>query len=148
TAGTGEEARSSACRTARYRRSPPLPQALRADTAAGPLRADRLPCRAAADPGTLQNIPERQALRSAPLTPPPLPSRPRQIESEDHDRFSTSVVCHELLHPITLLHGARALEIAGFDLHGVEAAVAIGIEPLADGITDIGRLLVFGHTAP
>src|SRR5208337_4009530 len=102
TAGTGEEARSSACRTARYRRSPPLPQALRADTAAGPLRADRLPCRAAADRGNPQNTPERQALRSAPLTPPPLPSRPRQIESEDHDRFSTSVVCHELLHPITL----------------------------------------------
>jgi NitT/TauT family transport system substrate-binding protein len=26
----------------------------------------------------------------------------RKIESEDHDRFSTSAVCHELLHPITL----------------------------------------------
>src|SRR3982074_1670023 len=29
-------------------------------------------------------------------------SRPPQIVSEDHDRFSTSAVCHELLHPITL----------------------------------------------
>jgi hypothetical protein len=26
----------------------------------------------------------------------------RKIESEDHDRFSTSAVCHEILHPITL----------------------------------------------
>src|SRR5258708_3388757 len=26
----------------------------------------------------------------------------RQSESEDHDRFSTSAICHELLHPITL----------------------------------------------
>ena len=26
----------------------------------------------------------------------------RKIESENHDRFSTSAVCHELLHPITL----------------------------------------------
>jgi hypothetical protein len=29
-----------------------------------------------------------------------------QIESENHDRFTASAVCHELLHPITL----RAME--------------------------------------
>jgi hypothetical protein len=32
------------------------------------------------------------------------PSRPPQAESEDHDRFSTSPLCHALLHPIAL-HG-------------------------------------------
>jgi len=26
----------------------------------------------------------------------------RKIESEDHDRFSTSALCHALLHPIAL----------------------------------------------
>src|SRR5208337_5161472 len=140
------EAQSSACRTARYRRSPPLPQALRGDTAAGPLRADRLPCRAAADPGTLQNIPERQALRSAPLTPPPPPSRPRQIESEDHDRFSTSVICHELLHPITLWWSGRIVDgashapgegeaVAATDSRSIEISLVavLGLYLLADG---------------
>jgi len=39
----------------------------------------------------------------APQISPPPPSRPPQIESEDHDRFSTSAVCHELLHPITCM---------------------------------------------
>ena len=32
----------------------------------------------------------------------PLHRVPPQTESEDHDRFSTSALCHELLHPIAL----------------------------------------------
>jgi hypothetical protein len=34
--------------------------------------------------------------------PQPLPSYPPNNELEDHDRFSTSALCHELLHPIAL----------------------------------------------
>jgi hypothetical protein len=37
---------------------------------------------------------------------------------------------------------ARALEVAGLDFEGVVAAVAVGIEPLADGIAGIGRLVL------
>src|SRR5258708_3606947 len=36
------------------------------------------------------------------MPPPPIPSHPPHRESEDHDRFSTSALCHELLHPIAL----------------------------------------------
>ena len=41
------------------------------------------------------------------------------------------------------LVGARPLEIAGFDFEGIETAVAVGIEPFADGIAHVagfGRL--------
>jgi hypothetical protein len=70
------------------------------DPDTGPLAGACFDRTAAANP---QNTPEKQALRRVPQILPPPPSRPPQIESEDHDRFSTSADCHELLHPITLL---------------------------------------------
>src|SRR6266436_5228557 len=36
------------------------------------------------------------------MPPLPIPSHPPHRESEDNDRFSTSALCHELLHPIAL----------------------------------------------
>src|ERR1700752_1560951 len=102
-AGTGEEARSSSCRTARYTRSPQRRQAQQEGTAAEPLEAHGWPCRAAAGLANPKNAQEKQMLRCKPRSLLLLlPSRPPKTESEDHDRFSTSAVCHELLHPITL----------------------------------------------
>jgi len=42
---------------------------------------------------------------------------------------------------------ARALEAAGLDLERIEAPVAVGIEPLADGIADQRRLDLLGPVA-
>src|SRR5262249_40273758 len=46
------------------------------------------------------------------------------------------------------LEGARALEIAGFGLERVVAAIAIGIEPLADRVARERRLLIGREAAP
>src|SRR5215470_6701671 len=109
-AETGEAARSSFDRTGQYRRRSPPRRAPPAGTTIGPLQAGRSPCRAAAGLGNPQNTPEKQSLRPVPQIPPPHPSRPPPVESEDHDRFSTSAVCHQLLHPITLPPADRSLD--------------------------------------
>src|SRR5260370_37539361 len=42
---------------------------------------------------------------------------------------------------------ARAFEVAGFHLERVIAAVAVGIEPFADGVALIARFLIFREGA-
>jgi len=42
-----------------------------------------------------------------------------QLESEDFDRFSTSAVCHFILHPIALRQEAASLAHAFHEAHDV-----------------------------
>jgi hypothetical protein len=70
-----------------------------ADTKEGFHRADSEPCRAGDDLANSENAPEKQ--HSAPAITRRSSKSP-QSESEDLDRFSYSLACHPLLHPIAL----------------------------------------------
>src|SRR6266478_5404539 len=56
------------------------------------------------------------------MPPPPIPLHPPHRESEDHDRFSTSALCHELLHPIALWNAGVPLDAFDFNDHPEKSA--------------------------
>src|SRR5208337_596520 len=98
--------RSAQCRPP----SPPPPASPPASKAA-PRRADRRPSPSAGSPARPRNTTEKPSSPSPPRQPRPLPSSTHPPpESEDHDRFSSSSICHANFQSIALApaHGARA----------------------------------------
>src|SRR5208337_4759252 len=91
--------RSAQCRPP----SPPPPASPPASKAA-PRRADRRPSPSAGSPARPRNTTEKPSSPSPPRQPRPLPSSTHPPpESEDHDRFSSSSICHANFQSIALL---------------------------------------------
>src|SRR5208337_1455869 len=113
--------RSAQCRPP----SPPPPASPPASKAA-PRRADRRPSPSAGSPARPRNTTEKPSSPSPPRQPRPLPSSTHPPpESEDHDRFSSSSICHANFQSIALQRLAFALVLlAGVRLHdGDHAAI-------------------------
>src|SRR5208337_2632150 len=90
--------RSAQCRPP----SPPPPASPPASKAA-PRRADRRPSPSAGSPARPRNTTEKPSSPSPPRQPRPLPSSTHPPpESEDHDRFSSSSICHANFQSIAL----------------------------------------------
>src|SRR5208282_4229578 len=70
---------------------------------AAPRRADRRPSPSAGSPARPRNTTEKPSSPSPPRQPRPLPSSTHPPpESEDHDRFSSSSICHANFQSIAL----------------------------------------------
>src|SRR5271157_2364900 len=90
-------------RSAQCRPPSPPPPASPPASKATPRRADRRPSPFAGSPASPQNATGRQSSPSPPQPPRPLPSSNHPPpESEDHDRFSSSLVCHAKFQSIAL----------------------------------------------
>src|SRR5208337_3305527 len=104
--------RSAQCRPP----SPPPPASPPASKAA-PRRADRRPSPSAGSPARPRNTTEKPSSPSPPRQPRPLPSSTHPPpESEDHDRFSSSSICHANFQSIALLVVGTRLD-AKLNLH-------------------------------
>src|SRR5208337_2730174 len=100
--------RSAQCRPP----SPPPPASPPASKAA-PRRADRRPSPSAGSPARPRNTTEKPSSPSPPRQPRPLPSSTHPPpESEDHDRFSSSSICHANFQSIALGVKASPLDRA------------------------------------
>src|ERR1700733_2891461 len=89
---------------------PPPPQELPEELVAALLAADNPPCRPDDGPATDCSAERNSSSpRSPQILPRPYPSPSSTCDSLDDNRFSTSVVCHEPLHPITLQSHAGSL---------------------------------------
>src|SRR5208337_2782445 len=98
--------RSAQCRPP----SPPPPASPPASKAA-PRRADRRPSPSAGSPARPRNTTEKPSSPSPPRQPRPLPSSTHPPpESEDHDRFSSSSICHANFQSIALT--AKVVQLA------------------------------------
>src|SRR5208337_2666715 len=105
--------RSAQCRPP----SPPPPASPPASKAA-PRRADRRPSPSAGSPARPRNTTEKPSSPSPPRQPRPLPSSTHPPpESEDHDRFSSSSICHANFQSIALLAGALAVVLVGVQVY-------------------------------
>src|SRR5208337_2348192 len=98
--------RSAQCRPP----SPPPPASPPASKAA-PRRADRRPSPSAGSPARPRNTTEKPSSPSPPRQPRPLPSSTHPPpESEDHDRFSSSSICHANFQSIALAHPVESVD--------------------------------------
>src|SRR5271165_814463 len=99
-------------RSAQCRPPSPPPPASPPASKATPRRADRRPSPFAGSPASPQNATGRQSSPSPPQPPRPLPSSNHPPpESEDHDRFSSSLVCHAKFQSIALRRGRPVLRL-------------------------------------
>src|SRR5208337_601019 len=116
--------RSAQCRPP----SPPPPASPPASKAA-PRRADRRPSPSAGSPARPRNTTEKPSSPSPPRQPRPLPSSTHPPpESEDHDRFSSSSICHANFQSIALdeNHEALAAGDAGVEKVPLQHGVVLG----------------------
>src|SRR5208337_3031140 len=91
--------------------SPPPPASPPASKAA-PRRADSRPSPSAGSPARPRNTTEKPSSPSPPRQPRPLPSSTHPPpESEDHDRFSSSSICHANFQSIALPTAQADLDV-------------------------------------
>src|SRR5208337_2121859 len=119
--------RSAQCRPP----SPPPPASPPASKAA-PRRADRRPSPSAGSPARPRNTTEKPSSPSPPRQPRPLPSSTHPPpESEDHDRFSSSSICHANFQSIAL--GAIRSRIDNINYHDAAIVVQNFLDKLPPG---------------